>query len=265
MESTSFNLEALSQRSNMQLNQITSLAFFVVSTLLLARATATAADGYLEKKITVRGTNIDRFPNFVEIITSDPRGEAAELFAAGGRNLSEHSLAKNRFTVFHHEVIHIFHTIDDYENLLRGHSFKDGDVVYKYWLDSEADAEKFAKRYNLQVVTRDTRLGNLPIVLYSTAPGFYVIASGKRAGIASTDGSKSDRPIRESDLLNWLRTQACPHCGESIGDGPCDISRTSGPRFRLPPPRPTCWRTTCRNCEQEIVVCARNTDAWFLD
>ena len=73
----------------MQLNQITSLAFFVVSTLLLARATAAAADGYLEKKITVRGTNIDRFPNFVEIITSDPRGEAAELFAAGGRNLSE--------------------------------------------------------------------------------------------------------------------------------------------------------------------------------
>ena len=36
----------------MQLNQITSLVFFVLSTLSLASATAT--DGFLEKKITVR-------------------------------------------------------------------------------------------------------------------------------------------------------------------------------------------------------------------
>ena len=177
----------------MQLNQMTSLICCVLSALSLA--TATAADGFLEKKITVKGTTIDRFPNFVEVITSDPRGEAAKLFAAGGRTLSEHSLAKNRFTVFHHDVIHIFHTIDDYERMLHGHSFKDGDVVYKYFLSSETEAERFAKQYGLKVVTPDARLGNLPLILYSASPGFYVIASGKRAGVASTDDSNAGTAV----------------------------------------------------------------------
>lgn len=184
----------------MQLNPITSLAFFVLSTLSLA--TAKATDGLLEMKITVRGTNIDRFPNFVEVITSNPRGAAAKLFAAGGRTLSEHPLAKNRYTVFHHEVLHIFHTIDDYERTLRGHSFKDGDVVYKYFLDTEADAESFAKRYGLQVVTPDARLVNLPVVLYSATPGFYVIATGKRAGVASTVGSNSATAVNPQPIVD---------------------------------------------------------------
>ncbi|PAY18484.1 hypothetical protein CKO51_16300 [Rhodopirellula sp. SM50] len=173
----------------MQLNPTTMLVCCVLTALSVA--SAPAADGFLEKRITVKGTNIDRFPNFVEVVTSDPRGEAAKLFAAGGRTLSEHSLAKNRFTVFHHEVIHIFHTIDDYESMLHGHSFKDGDVVYKYFLSSEVEAERFAKQYGLKVVTPDARLGNLPVILYSASPGFYVIASGKRAGIASTDDSNA--------------------------------------------------------------------------
>jgi hypothetical protein len=165
-----FNLNPFLQEAKMKSNFITTLTFLVLGTLSLA--TAADADGLLE--IKVKGTNIDRFPNYVEVITSNPRGAAATLYAAGGRNLEKDTRFNERFTVFHHEVLHIFYTVDDYKTMLHGHSFKDGDVVYKYFLDSEADEKDFVKRYGLETTTPDARLGDLPVALYSTTPGFYV-------------------------------------------------------------------------------------------
>ncbi|MCM2373591.1 hypothetical protein [Aporhodopirellula aestuarii] len=138
------------------------------------------AQQLIEIELKIKGTTIDRVPNFVEVITSNPRAAAAQLFAAGGVNLEEDTRGNGRFTVFHHKVLHVFHTVADYKSMLQGHAFKDGDVVYKYWLGSEAEEKEFVERFGLQVAERNCRVGETPVTLYAASPGYFVICSGKR-------------------------------------------------------------------------------------
>ncbi len=106
--------------------------------------------------------------------------------------------------------------------MLQGHSFKDGDVVYKYFLDSEADEKSFAKRYGLQAVAPDARLGDLPVVLYSTTPGFYVIATGKRAGVASTAGSNSAATVTPQLIVDIAKRVSVPRTEPTETGEPTD-------------------------------------------
>ena len=153
------------------------LASFICSPALNAQA-------LIEIETRVKGTVINRVPNFVEVITSNPRSAAARLFAAGGNNLEEDTRGNGRFTIFHNEVLHIFHTVADYKTMLKGHAFKEGDIVYKYWLDCESEEKEFAERFGLQVAKRDCRVGETPITLYAASPGYFVICSGKRRAAA---------------------------------------------------------------------------------
>lgn len=159
----------------MKMNLVALLAFLVQGTLSVPMV---VAEELIE--IKVKGTNIDRFPDYVEVVTVDPRRAAAELYANGGRNLEEDTRGNGRFRVIHHDVLHIFHPMSSCKTVLKGHSFKDGDILYKYFLNSEADEKNFVKKYDLQAVTSETQLGRSPVTLYSSNPGFYVIASGKK-------------------------------------------------------------------------------------
>ena len=160
------------------------LMFAVLFVASFMFSTVSSAQQLIEIELKIKGTTINRVPNFVEVITSNPRSAAAKLFAAGGVNLKEDTRGNGRFTVFHNKVLHIFHTVADYKSMLEGHTFKDGDVVYKYWLGSEAQEKEFVERFGLQVAKRDCRVGETPVTLYAAAPGYFVICSGKRGSAA---------------------------------------------------------------------------------
>ena len=171
-----------------------SNSFVLLTVLFLASfifSTALNAQALIEIETRVKGTIINRVPNFVEVITSNPRSAAARLFAAGGRALKEDTRGNGRFTIFHNEVLHIFHTGADYKTMLAGYTFKDGDIVYKYWLKSESEEKEFVERFGLLAAKRDCRVGRTPITLYTASPGYFVICSGKR-GAAPAKTTPSD-------------------------------------------------------------------------
>lgn len=169
-------------------------SFALVTVLFLASfcySPTLNAQELIEIEVRVKGTMINRVPNYVEVITSDPRAAAARLFAAGGSSLKEDTRGNGRFTVFHNKVLHIFHTVADYKSMLDGHTFKEGDIVYKYWLNSESEEKEFVERFGLQVAQRDCRVGEKPVTLYSASRGYFVICSGKRS-TAATETASSD-------------------------------------------------------------------------
>ncbi len=171
--------------------------FAVICSDSVMFSTVVSAQELIEIEIRIKGTIIDRVPNFVEVITANPRSAAARLFAAGGNNLKQDTRGNGRFTVFHNEVLHVFHTVEDYKTMLQGHTLKEGDVVYKYWLDSESDEKEFVERFKLQVAARDCRVGVTPVTLYVASPGYFVICSGKRAASESDSdevASSSETP-----------------------------------------------------------------------
>ncbi len=119
--------------------------------------------------IRVKGTNIDLLPEVVNVMVSDPVPAAQQLVAKGG--------SANKgwpHYVFYKSVLYIFEQPNSWKT--QGtHKFKDGDVLYTYHAESDAERKAFAKKYKLKAYDQlAEREGSAPL-LYLASPGHYVI------------------------------------------------------------------------------------------
>lgn len=155
----------------------------------------------------INGIVSDLSPNYVEVLSDDPRKSASDHFSVSGSTL-ENIAGSPKYVLTDQGVPHIYSTPDEYSKAHVGHPFKSGDVIFKFWLSSAQDVNAFIRRLNPKVACKDVKLCGRPLVLYSVAPDRYLICS---VPLTDTDATiKEEAPNQEDAIQADVAEQRHP-------------------------------------------------------
>ena len=134
----------------------------------MADSAAREADSRIEEliQVSVRGTNIDKLPSAVDVVTDDPERDSNRLLNIG----AERDFVTQFHTVVYRGIPHNFVPLEYLDELFPGHGFSLSDVIYRYYgFASTDEVDAFADKFGLRVA----RVVDEEII-YGSQPGYYV-------------------------------------------------------------------------------------------
>lgn len=122
--------------------------------------------------VTVRGTEVDVFPQDVDVIVDNPEDAVRQALKLGATKP-----VKDALMVVYMGVNYQFFKPDAWNQRSSNIKLKDGDVIYYFHLESAKDVSGFVRRYGLTKEVGFMARGNgSKTSLFETTRGFYVCA-----------------------------------------------------------------------------------------
>ncbi len=154
--------------------------------------------------IKLEGTAIDTLPDSVEVYVSSPREAADEFLKKGGTRYQQakNDEATRGELVSYRRVDYLFKMPENAPPNGSNQQFKRGDIIYVFNLESQEEANAFAKKYSLR------ENGTIPVGrktknFYAAGPGYFVFFR-----VRTTIYYCPMDPDQDSD-----RPGKCPICG----------------------------------------------------